>query len=252
MLIIADFATRLVCGLAVVMLLTSTSKVGVAYFRTIMQVALGFSVLAALAAWGHVPTWMLVMTPIAATLGFMGWTLGRRAFGQICSATLFLLSTCTLVAICQSLTSSSQNWFVLANAFSSAALLGTMMSAMLLGHSYLIAPTMSIDPLLRMVQLITSSLLVRLVVAGLLVAVVLGWIGGSVTEPPKRFWWFMLLARWGLGLIGPAVVALLVWQTAKLKSTQSATGILYVGVILTFFGELISQVMGLPLNIQGA
>jgi hypothetical protein len=33
------------------------------------------------------------------------------------------------------------------------------------------------------------------------------------------------------------------WQTAKIRSTQSATGILYVVVILTFLGELVGQVL---------
>jgi hypothetical protein len=35
----------------------------------------------------------------------------------------------------------------------------------------------------------------------------------------------------------------MVWQTARIRATQSATGILYAGVILTFFGELISQLL---------
>jgi hypothetical protein len=33
------------------------------------------------------------------------------------------------------------------------------------------------------------------------------------------------------------------WQTARLRSTQSATGILYVVVICCFFGELTGQVL---------
>jgi hypothetical protein len=33
------------------------------------------------------------------------------------------------------------------------------------------------------------------------------------------------------------------WKTATIRSTQSATGILYVVVILTFLGELIGQVL---------
>ena len=35
----------------------------------------------------------------------------------------------------------------------------------------------------------------------------------------------------------------LTWQTLKIPNTQSATGILYVGVIVTFVGELTSQLL---------
>jgi hypothetical protein len=34
------------------------------------------------------------------------------------------------------------------------------------------------------------------------------------------------------------------WQTAKIRSTQSATGILYVVVIFCFLGELTGQLLG--------
>jgi hypothetical protein len=34
------------------------------------------------------------------------------------------------------------------------------------------------------------------------------------------------------------------WETLKIPNTQSATGILYAGVILVFVGELVSQLLG--------
>jgi hypothetical protein len=33
------------------------------------------------------------------------------------------------------------------------------------------------------------------------------------------------------------------WQTARIRSTQSATGILYVAVIFCFLGELTGQLL---------
>jgi len=33
------------------------------------------------------------------------------------------------------------------------------------------------------------------------------------------------------------------WQTLKIPNTQSATGILYVGVMTTFLGELTAQLL---------
>ncbi len=52
-----------------------------------------------------------------------------------------------------------------------------------------------------------------------------------------------LALRWLTGLVGTLVLAALTWQTLKIPNTQSATGILYAGVILTFIGELTSQLM---------
>jgi hypothetical protein len=54
---------------------------------------------------------------------------------------------------------------------------------------------------------------------------------------------FWLLLRWGLGLIGPLILCVLAWQTAKIRSTQSATGLLYVVVIFCFLGELTGQLL---------
>ncbi|HJN07493.1 MAG: hypothetical protein QGG09_18755 [Pirellulaceae bacterium] len=39
------------------------------------------------------------------------------------------------------------------------------------------------------------------------------------------------------------MLALMAWYTLKVPNTQSATGILYAGVILTFLGELTSQLL---------
>ena len=52
-----------------------------------------------------------------------------------------------------------------------------------------------------------------------------------------------LVPRWGLGLVGPLVLGWMAWETARIRSTQSATGILYVVVIFCFLGELTSQLL---------
>jgi len=41
-----------------------------------------------------------------------------------------------------------------------------------------------------------------------------------------------------VGLVAPLVLTWMAWQTARIRSTQSATGILYVVVIFCFLGEL--------------
>ena len=52
-----------------------------------------------------------------------------------------------------------------------------------------------------------------------------------------------LPARWLLGLLGPTALGWMAWETARIRSTQSATGILYVVVIACFLGELTSLLL---------
>ena len=45
------------------------------------------------------------------------------------------------------------------------------------------------------------------------------------------------------GFVAPLALDWMAWQTARIRSTQSATGILYVVVIFCFLGELTSQLL---------
>jgi hypothetical protein len=55
--------------------------------------------------------------------------------------------------------------------------------------------------------------------------------------------WLWLAARWVAGLLAPIVLTWMAWQSARIRSTQSATGILYVVVIFVFFGELTDMIL---------
>ena len=56
--------------------------------------------------------------------------------------------------------------------------------------------------------------------------------------------WLFLAMRWGMGFVGPVAAAALAWKTVQIRSTQSATGILYVAMTLVLFGELTSLIGG--------
>jgi hypothetical protein len=43
------------------------------------------------------------------------------------------------------------------------------------------------------------------------------------------------------GLAAPAVLSYLTWETAKIRSTQSATGILYVDFFTVVVGEMLAS-----------
>jgi hypothetical protein len=51
-----------------------------------------------------------------------------------------------------------------------------------------------------------------------------------------------LFMRWGMGFAGPVLATVLAWKTVQIRSTQSATGILYIAFALVLFGELASLI----------
>lgn len=130
-------------------------------------------------------------------------------------------------------------WLV-ADDLASAALLGSATTAMLMGHSYLIAPAMSLTPLNRLLAALGITLLIRMVLAGI---GLWSWTGQLGSGSLDNEMWFLLLVRWGLGIVAPLGLGWMAWETARIRSTQSATGILYVVVIVCFLGELTSQLL---------
>jgi hypothetical protein len=121
-------------------------------------------------------------------------------------------------------------WISVAGALSSAALLGSVNLAMLLGHWYLVVRGMPIDPLRRLAiaTLVTTVAKVVLV----LVMVAAFWPVKAVGD---IFFWM----RAGWGLLGPLALFPMVWGTVKIRSTMAATGILYVDVVAVIIGEVI-------------
>ena len=111
---------------------------------------------------------------------------------------------------------------------------------MLLGHNYLITPTMSMTPLFRLLAALGIALALR---AGLDGFALLRWTSGHSMSNLKGDLLLWLPVRWAVGLVAPAVLCWMAWQTARIRSTQSATGILYVVVIFCFLGELTAQLL---------
>src|SRR6185436_8543994 len=103
-----------------------------------------------------------------------------------------------------------------------ALLLGTSMTAMLLGHWYLIAHNLSIVPLLRLHYAMFFAFALRLVCVLVMLAVAL-----SSTSLDQLSWLWLSL-RIGAGLLGAGILGYMAYAAARIRSTQSATGILYV------------------------
>ena len=136
-------------------------------------------------------------------------------------------------------------WLTLASFLSSAALLGGSCTAMILGHWYLVLPSMDVALLQRVVKFHIGSTVARVAVVGVVFAWALAtWQAPSgagfdryVLSIEGVFLWQRVL----FGLLGPVVLSYLTWETAKIRSTQSATGILYVDFFTVIVGEVLAK-----------
>jgi hypothetical protein len=59
------------------------------------------------------------------------------------------------------------------------------------------------------------------------------------------FFWQRVL----FGLAGPALLSYLTWETAKIRATQSATGILYVDFFTVVVGEVLAKYLLLATRV---
>jgi len=127
-----------------------------------------------------------------------------------------------------------------ANHLTGGLVLGSVMTAMLLGHWYLNSPTMRLEPLKRLLTLVAVAVGLRAAVClpgGALETMrLMSSLGVSL-----QTWYVFLALRWLAGVLGVLLLTWLAWQTLKIPNTQSATGILYASIVLAFIGELMSQ-----------
>jgi hypothetical protein len=241
---LAEFALRLSCGLSGLLLVTPFRVVPPAYFRTQCHISLGLLVLAALDTTrvgirGPLLTAILAAAVISYAAA-VAWGLGLVRVGVPATVLLVLLIAGALVFAVPS--GSFGLWALnTGGQLASAFLMGATLAAMLLGHYYLTAPAMSIAPLERFTRCFMIAIIVR---AGLAGAALWSWSARHETAEAMQALPPLLLAvRWGVGMLGPAVAAYMTWHTVRIRSTQSATGILYIAMTLVLFGELTGMIL---------
>jgi protein NrfD len=173
----------------------------------------------------------------------LGWKALRRpallgALGAGAAATLLL----------------AQSPLVAAADLSSALLLGAAATAMILGHYYLVVLDLPIAALRRLTVLLVVAVFLRVLTVGLVLVgpVHAGYeearlVASGLWSADGVFVWMRVL----FGLAGPISLLWFVWKTVEIRSTQSATGILYVQLFLVLAGELLAKYLrvaaGFPL-----
>lgn len=237
---LATICTRLALGLILFLPLIWKCLPHPRFVRTQFATALGLFVVALLASWGETSAVDLSVLSLAAAMalgGAIAWTLEPAPLGMPLIVGTILLTGFALARL---------NWgaetfgWLLAGNIASAALLGSSMTAMLVGHSYLISPGLALTPLLRLLAALFVSIGVRAAVAGGALAFWLSEAGGHnlTTED-----WLWLPVRWIVGFVAPLIFGWMALSSARIRSTQSATGILYVAVVCVILGELVGLLL---------
>jgi len=253
-------------GIGIVFTLAIVShEAGVKFFRfnaglaaILIAVGLGFRPAEDLGAASHTAFISLVATEAIVVLYWA--TIGRALtkirpiiLGAACAAGFVTL-------VLQGLATSEgktavDTMMVLASFLSSAALLGGACTAMILGHWYLVIPSLEVAHLQSIAKVHIASMVIRIVVVGAAIFLAIAtWQPGHgpsfrryIFSVAGIFFWQRVM----FGLFGPAVLSYLTWETAKIRSTQSATGILYVDFFTVVVGEVLAKYLllttGVPL-----
>jgi hypothetical protein len=123
-----------------------------------------------------------------------------------------------------------------------AWIMGTITVAWLLGHAYLTATKMTILPLQRLSRILSAAVIARTIflITGL---VAFWWTSrnaGTGIQPLMNES-LILSLRIATGIVGLGVFTYMVRDCVRLRSTQSATGILYFASLFAYIGELSSH-----------
>jgi len=255
---IAQFALLLICGMSLMWAVMPRAQVTSGFFRIQMLIVLGLSVLALLTLGRLIDLsgeplearWVFaarVSTGVVAFLAYVGsvvWTLDRRPAGAVC-VSLILTAAVTSLLLSRGgfgLLVTVPGAFSFLSNLATAAVLGGAVTGMLLGHWYLTAPTMSIEPLKQLSLYFGAAVVLRLLVSAA------GWfLAGAVLHNGTHWTWFAM--RWLAGILGPLAIAVMAVRILRYRNTQAATGVLFAGVILVFIGEMAAALLYAELRV---
>ena len=244
------FLSHVGIGLLACLALVPFKRLGHAFFRFNALLALGFLIVAAAA---HGPKALPRAEFLVCTGAVAAYVMSLRVRARGVSGALLYLA---IVAGLATLVRDAWMWpsvasetpapraLLMAQFATSSILLGAVLLDMILGHWYLVIPGLSLGHLERMTAVLAIAL-------GLRVAVMAWGIHDSWhvwstawESDPTLFMLqqgLFLILRLVFGILGPAVLLVLIWRCVRIGSNTSATGILYVATAIVLVGEIASH-----------
>lgn len=194
---------------------------------------------AAIGAFGQALAIVMALVLAHFIVAFLPWPQVRNVVGIVVVVAGGL--TLAVAAIARPSTSPYDIFALLALPLGALAV-GGASAAMLLGHWYLVTPKLTTDPL-RLAAMIVAA---AVVLQSAIVAV--SFARGEFSGTLETALWVAVALRIGVGLAMTFGVALAAWWTARMN-TQSATGLLYVGLGTAIAGELSARMLFFLLGI---
>jgi hypothetical protein len=118
-----------------------------------------------------------------------------------------------------------------------AMALGSAVTGLSLGHWYLVSPTLSVRPLIELTFVCLGALVAQIVLLPLLLF--------AARSPGSLFSEYALFfgVRVVFGLVVPLAAGVMTWRTARIRSLDSATGLLYIVAALILAGEIAARTL---------
>ena len=268
---LALFLTQSATGCLLALLLIPPRSAGRKFFRYTVGQSGALLILAAVLSAGQSGStrFGFLVTAAGASIVAAGlfhtgrFTAGSAAHIVALIAGMALVVADALALIPTSDASLMSRWHYPLDAVTGALTTGSALIAMILGHYYLNVPGLAISHLQRLTLLLLAVLAARALVLGLSVAryreslmplftLLLDTRGQPIPESGlDPFVLVCLILQVVFGVAAPAAFAFMAWRAARISSTQSTTGILYVALIAVMMGELAGRYVvtltGLPL-----
>ena len=118
-----------------------------------------------------------------------------------------------------------------------AMALGSAVTGLSLGHWYLVSPTLSVKPLVELTFVCLGALLAQLVLLPVFLWAASG--AGSLFSEYALFFGVRVV----FGLVVPLAAGVMTWRTARIRSLDSATGLLYIVAALILAGEIAARTL---------
>lgn len=208
--------------------------------------------------------WLLVRQDARNAMSWLAWAAGAfllfvmlynrsRHFGwkRAHAPLLYAALACGVAAVVIA-DGHARRWLLVSTDLTSALLMGAAAGAMILGHYYLVVIDLPIQALRRLTVLLIAAIALRTVVVAIVLAgpahpglAEARTVAAGLLSIDGVFVWMRLL----FGIAGPWSLAWFIWKTVEIRSTQSATGILYVQLFLVMAGELLAKYLRVAVGI---
>jgi hypothetical protein len=117
--------------------------------------------------------------------------------------------------------------------------LGGALAGLSLGHWYLVSPSLATRPLIRLVMVCLAALAAQVILLPLLL--LLPGAQGATALFGDFSLFFAVRVVFGLAV--PLAIAFMAWRTARIRSLDSATGLLYILAALVLTGEIVARTL---------